>query len=195
MRNRVLCVVGALLLGAPVTGAQVTRSDGAVANRLPAESSAHQDILLSEIRGTLFGVSLGVPGYGSSVASEAITMSGHWTQLRPRRPGADISVFLLPRALAEGVALGGARANLAIPIELARNALLLPSAGLSLIGAAGPSDAVAVYGLNAGVAAVLAPDSGSEGLRVGITFHAFEETAAGVWHLEVGWVRLPNRTR
>ena len=190
-----LIVAGSLLLCAPVTGAQVTKSGDAVADRPPAESSAGQDILLNEIRGTLFGVSLGVPGYGRSVASEAITLSGHWTQLRPRRPGTDISVYLFPRALAEGAAIGGARANVAIPIELARNALLLPSAGLSLIAAAGPSDAVAMYGLNAGVAAVLAPDSGSEGLRVGITFHAFEETTPGVWHLEVGWVRLPNRTR
>ncbi len=142
--------------------------------------------------GWLFGASVGVPGYEGEAVPELFTVGVHWTQLRPGRPGVDLAIGTMPRALAEGLVAVGARAGVALPLALARGAVLLPSAGVSLLGGVGAGGGGGTTGLNAGVAAVLGP-AGGAGLRTGVTWHRFGEAGGGLWLVEVGVVRRPRR--
>ncbi len=142
--------------------------------------------------GWLFGASVGVPGYEGEAVPELFTVGVHWTQLRPGRPGVDLAIGTMPRVLAEGFAAVGARAGVALPLALSRGAVLLPSAGVSLLGGVGAGGGGGTTGLNAGVAAVLGP-AGGAGLRTGVTWHRFGEAGGGLWLVEVGVVRWPRR--
>src|SRR5262245_32799132 len=56
--------------------------------------------------GWLVGGSIGVPAFAGGASPELFTVAVHGTQLRPRAPGFDFAVGTMPRALAEGVAVG-----------------------------------------------------------------------------------------
>ncbi|MCY7378700.1 MAG: hypothetical protein LH467_05085, partial [Gemmatimonadaceae bacterium] len=87
--------------------------------------------------------------------------------------------------------LSGARGGVALPLALAPNVLLLPSAGLTLIGGAGAGGVGGTWGTNLGAAAVFG--SGSMGFRTGVTWHRLNDSADGIWLLEFGVVRIPGR--
>jgi hypothetical protein len=153
-----------------------------------------QDTLSQARSGWLIGASFGVPGYGSDAIPELFTIGIHWTQLRPGRLGADFSIGTIPRIVVEGVAVLGFRAGGTLPLALAPRLVVLPSAGVSLIGGVGPGGGGGAGGLNAGVATVLFGTS-STGLRTGVTWHRFEDTGGALWLFEVGAVGIPGRSR
>jgi hypothetical protein len=144
--------------------------------------------------GWLIGASFGVPGYGSEPAPELFTIGFHWTQVQPGALGADLSIGTMPRVLAEGFAVVGVRAGVALPLAVGRSVLLMPSGGASLIGGAGGGGGAALGGLNAGIAAVLFGTS-SVGLRTGVTWHRFEGANGAIWLLELGFVGDTRRRR
>lgn len=137
----------------------------------------------------LVGGSIGVPASDGGTLPDLFTVAVHGTQLRPRGLGFDFAVGTMPRALAEGVAVGFARSGVALPFHLSRGVLMLPSAGVSLVGAASGDGGGINTGLNAGLAAVIF-GTGSVGLRTGVTWHRFAgaETSVSLW--ELGLVRV-----
>ena len=140
--------------------------------------------------GWLVGGSIGVPAFDGGASPELFTVAVHGTQLRPRGLGFDFAVGMVPRALAEGVAVGFARSGVALPFHLSRGVLILPSAGVSLAGAASGEGGGINTGLNAGLAAVVF-GTGSVGLRTGVTWHRFAgaETSVSLWELGLVHVR------
>jgi hypothetical protein len=140
----------------------------------------------------MFGGSVGLPGYERETVPELFTLAAHWTYLRPNVPGADVSLGVAPRLLADGVLAGGARVGLALPLALGPDAFVLPSAGVSLLGAFGPDESGTLAGVNAGGALVLR-GAGDVGLRLGVTWHWLDSGSGAPWLLEVGVVRLPAR--
>ena len=173
MRSRALALGLILLVGGVSVDAQTVSADTSI--RVQARGD------------WLIGASIGVPGYGTEPVAELFTVGIHWTQLRPGKLGADFSLGTMPRVLAEGVAVVGFRVGGAVPLALSPGVVLLPSAGASLIGGAGPDGGGGLFGLNAGVAAVLFRTSAT-GLRTGITWHQFQESRGAIWLVEIGFV-------
>jgi hypothetical protein len=138
-------------------------------------------------RDWVIGASIGMPGYGKEAAPELFTVGMNVTQIKAGRLGADISVGTMPRAFTGGAAVVGARAGGVLPIALAPDVLLLPSAGLSLLGGAGDGAVTGLAGVNAGIAAVVW--TGPIGVRTGITWHHFQNARGAIWLVELGIVR------
>jgi hypothetical protein len=156
----------------------------AVADTAPRSAAADSN------NAWLFGASVGVPGYEDEPFLQLFTVGIHGTHLRGAwRPGFDYSLGTMPRALGEGVFVLGFRGGVAVPLELSSRALLLPSAGLSLIGGAGEGGAGGTAGLNAGVAAIALGLNG-RGLRTGVTWHRFQDSGGAIWLVELGVVGL-----
>lgn len=115
--------------------------------------------------------------------------------LRPNRIGADLAFVVIPYSLAFGALAGGVRANFALPIAVAGNALVVPSGGVSLLGAAGSGGFGGVAGVNGTVAVIffnrpLSEPGGSLGLRIAVAAHRFGQSGdASLRMLEVGFVR------
>ena len=107
------------------------------------------------------------------------------------KPSLNISIGILPRILADGFLLAGARGGVALPLALAPNVLLLPSAGLTLIGGLGAGGGGGTWGSNLGAAAVFG--SGSTGFRTGVTWHRLNDGGESIWLLEFGVVKIPGR--
>jgi hypothetical protein len=168
---------------------------GAFPGRAVAQDAppAAADSTGAERRGSLVGLSVGVPRYEGETVPELFTVGVQWTQLRPGRPGFDFAIGTMPRLLSEGLVVFGARGGVAVPIAPAPGVLLLPSAGVSLLGGVGAGGGAGTSGFNAGLAAAVLP-AGGVGLRAGVTWHRFEEAGGGVWLWELGLVRGP-RTR
>lgn len=161
------------------------------ANLFAQDLSSAQDSPGTRRSEWLVGISLGVPGHEDEFIPELLTMGVHWTQLRAGRMGADFSLGTVPRALGEGVLVLGARGGIALPLAVSPGILLLPSAGVSILGGVGVAGAGGIVGLNAGVAAVLL-QTDAAGLRTGVTWHRFGETGEALWLVEVGLVRGPR---
>jgi len=142
-------------------------------------------------RGWLVGASFGVPVVEDEAIPELFTIGINGTQLRPGRLGADFSLATAPRALSEGFLAGVARGGVALPLALSPVVLVLPSAGVSFLGAVGGGGGAGTTGLNAGVAAVF-HGAGAAGLRTGVTWHRFVDAERGVWLWEVGLVHVPR---
>lgn len=83
----------------------------------------------------------------------------------------------------------GFRGGVALPLLLAPGTWLLPSTGVSLIGGAGAGGGGGAIGYNAGVAAAAFGISRT-GLRIGITWHRFQDLQGTVWLVELGFVRI-----
>ncbi len=179
MRRRAL-VLGLVLIGSPASGVLAQATPDSIRPDSVAESRT----------GWLFGASVGVPGYEDEPFLELFTIGIHGTHVRgPGRPGFDYSVGIMPRALAEGAVVLGFRGGVAVPLTLSPRALLLPSAGVSLIGGASQAGGGGLAGVNVGIAAVAFGVNGT-GLRTGVTWHRFQETRAAVWLVELGVVGL-----
>lgn len=138
-------------------------------------------------RNWLVGASVGLPGYERAPVPELFTIGINATQMRPARLGADFAIGTMPRALAFGAAVLGARAGVVLPIAVTTDVLLLPSAGVSLVGGAGEGGGGALGGFNVGGAAVFW--TGDVGFRSGITWHRFQDFRESIWLVEIGIVR------
>lgn len=188
IRSRALGLV--LLVGGASAGAQAVPADTNARAKPAAGSPARAADTLSQAHGGwLIGGSFGVPGYGSEIIAEAFTIGVHWTRVRPGQLGADISLGTIPRTLGEGVAVVGLRAGVALPLLLQQGTWLLPSTGVSLIGGAGSGGGGGAMGFNVGVAAA-AFGTSRTGLRIGITWHRFQDTEGAIWLAEVGFVGM-----
>jgi hypothetical protein len=97
----------------------------------------------------------------------------------------------MPRAIAEGVAVGFGRAGVALPFQLSGGVLVVPSAGVTLAGAATSEGGGSTSGFNAGLAAVFF-GTRSVGLRTGVTWHRFADAGASVSLWELGLVQIPG---
>ena len=159
--------------------------------RAGAQGSAPADGNASKLDGWLAGVSLGLPGYRSTTAPSLMTVAFNVSQLRPGHIGPDLSIGTMPSLLPEGAVPFFARAGFALPFEAAPSVLVLPSAGLTVVGVSGPDGSGAIPGLNVGLATVAY--SGTVGLRTGITLHSFPGARGAIWLLEVGVVNVPLR--
>jgi hypothetical protein len=131
-------------------------------------------------------VSAGIPGYEREAVPELFTIGLNVSQTRPGRLGADFSIGTMPRALIARAAVLGARAGVVLPIAPTPDILVLPSAGVSLLGGVGEGGAAALAGVNAGIATVIW--SGDVGVRTGITWHHFQDARGAIWLVEFGVV-------
>ena len=157
-----------------------------------ARESGAQDSSITSRSRWMVGGSVGTLRYNGQFAPLELTTVGmHFTQVRPGALGADFSIGIVPRALADGFLLSGARGGVALPLALAPNVLLLPSAGLTLIGGVGAGGGGGTWGTNLGAAAVFG--SGSTGFRTGVTWHRLNDSTDGIWLLEFGVVKIPGR--
>ena len=142
-----------------------------------------------EDHGWLTGVLLGLPGYKNEFEPRLFTIGAQFTRVRKGRPGADIAIGMMPYAVSAGVIAMGLRAGVAVPLAPASRLLVLPSVGVSLVGAAGGGGAAGIGGANVGLATVLLATP-SFGLRTGVTFHGFNDVRGTFWLAEVGFVTL-----
>jgi hypothetical protein len=162
----------------------------AVVALLGARDLRAQDSTAAPRGSWMIAGSIGMLGSGTQLApAELMTIGVHFTQVRPGRLGADISVGTIPRALADGIVAVGARLGVALPLAVTPGVLLLPSAGFSLIGAAGGGGAGGTAGYNVGGAAVFG--TGPVGFRTGITWHHMNFSNSALWLLEVGVAGRP----
>lgn len=173
-----------------IVGTASAQSSDSSAAQVPLHSVERAD---SARRDWLVAFSVGLPGYGSETAGLALTTVGmQWTQARLNRPAADGAFGILPIGFAAGAAVFGMRGGLAFPVQAAPGVILLPSGGVSAVAGLGMGGADGIVGYNAGLAAVVLARSGV-GLRVGTTFHRFEEVDGAIWLLELGIVRGPRQ--
>ena len=152
------------------------------------EASAQSDTDVDD-HGLLTGVLLGLPGYKGKAAPRFFTVGAQFTRVREGHPGADIAIGMLPYAVSAGVIAMGLRAGVAVPLAPAPRLLVLPSVGLSLIGAVGQGGGAGIGGANVGLATVLLATP-SFGLRTGVTLHGFTDVRGALWLAEVGFVTL-----
>ena len=155
-------------------------------------SPASQDPATTRPRGWLVGGSVGIPAAGGTTSVDLFTVAAQWTQVRPRGLGADFALGTMPRALAEGLVVGFGRAGFALPFQISKGVLILPTAGVTVVGAASGDGGGSNTGLNAGVAAVIF-GTRSVGLRTGVTWHRFTGAEASVSLWELGLVHIPRR--
>lgn len=143
--------------------------------------------------GWVVGPLLGVPGTGSDYDPSFFTLGVGATRLSPNRPGFDLAIGTVPRALSEGFIPIGARVGASIPFALNRDAFVIPSAGLSAIGAIGTGGVGAIGGYYWGAAALIA--RGKVGFRAGMTWHRPVEADDSIWLVEIGVMRVPLPAR
>lgn len=136
----------------------------------------------------MLGGSVGMPYYREFFGGlDLISIGFNFTQVSAeRRIGGDFSVFTFPVAVKNGVVLLGSRLGLALPLKAGRHVMFVPSGGATLVGGAGSGGATARVGANAGMATVLW--AGETGLRLGATFHTFQDVRGVVWLFEIGFV-------
>lgn len=165
----------------------------AVCCAMPAgaqDSTSRRDSTTLHRDGWIVGPSIGMPTAGGEVIPELTTVGLNFTRLDPGHLGADIAVGTLPRALADGLVAFGFRVDAAYPVSVSRHLMLLPAAGLSVIGALGEGGGGGAMGINAGLAAVI-HGKATGGLRVGITAHQFSMADVPIFLIELGLVHLP----
>lgn len=155
------------------------------------DSAARRDSTAPRRDGWIVGPSIGTITANGEVNPELFTVGLGFTSFSPGHLGADISVGTMPRALVAGVVAFGFRADAAYPVTLSPNMLLLPAAGLSVVGVGGDGGGGGAMGLNAGLAAVIHGNSPT-GLRVGVTAHQFPLAERPILLVEVGVVHVPG---
>jgi len=176
MRHRTAAQVLIALCCAARVGAQDT-------------TTSRGDTAKSEPGGMMVGFALGVPGSQDGPIPMLFTAGANFTQVRPNHLGADVSVGTMPYILSFGVVPLGLRVGVALPVSVAPHVLLIPSTGVSLIGAIGPGGGGGLAGANAGASAVFHVQQ--VGLKTGITWHGFSDMRGTVWLLEFGFVNVP----
>jgi hypothetical protein len=159
-----------------------------------ATSAGAQDSTIARRDGWIAGVSVGMPLAGGELAPELITVGFNATRFGPGSAGLDFSLGTMPRILAEGAFAYGIRANVSYPVVVSSSFVLLPSAGLSLIGLASEYGGNGAMGVNAGISAVLFSQS-SVGMRAGVSVHRLSITDTPIFLIEVGVVHVPKLGR
>jgi hypothetical protein len=153
---------------------------------LAARIAGAQDSVATPRPTNIFGVSVGVPGYRNQVAPLQLAIVGiNATHVEPGHLGFDFSVGTMPRLIADGTTIFGARAGLVFPIPVVDRVLLLPGAGISGIG----SGDGGVLGWNVNLS-TLVTVSHSTALRTGVSIHQFDgdsEAVAWLYELGVAW--------
>lgn len=134
------------------------------------------------------GPSLGIPGYGHETDPELFTVGVTITQVRPNHIGPDFAIGVLPRAFLAGAVALGMRPGIALPLEAAPGVFFIPSAGASMVMAGGEGGALALLGVNVGLATVLG--NGPVGFRTGVTLHHFPQMRGALWLFEMGLVHI-----
>ena len=150
---------------------------------LAARVSDAQDSIKTRRGTNIVGVSLGVPGYQDQPLPLQLTTVGlSVTHVEPMHVGFDLSVGTVPRLVADGAPIFGARVGVVLPIPVVGQLTLLPGAGISGIGNGDGGE----LGWNVNLGA-LAAVSRSTALRTGVSVHQFgEERGAVVWLYELG---------
>ena len=133
------------------------------------------------------GMSLGVPGAQRNVYPAFTTVGLQFTQVRAGRIGGDIAIGTMPYLFANSMIPFGFRGDVTVPL-VTPHLIVLPSAGVSAIGAMAPGGGGGTMGVNGGIAAVVR--TGGIGLRTGITWHKFPGTEGLIWLAEVGFVSI-----
>lgn len=131
----------------------------------------------------LAAFSVGFPSVEGELFPGAFTIGGNFTRIRPGKLSPDFSFGTVPRALKFGVLAWGARAGLALPIQSGRNTFIVPSAGLSTIGALGADEGI--MGTNTGIAIAC-----RTGVRAGVTWHRFWDNRGSALLVEMGIGRI-----
>jgi hypothetical protein len=137
------------------------------------------------------GASIGLAGYASETDASAFVLGFQTAQLRLGKLGGDLSYGTMPRLLLEGAIALGVRAGVVLPIGVSESTAVLPSAGLSALGAFGSGLGFADVGMNVGLGLLF---GGRErtGLRLGATWHHLAVLGSRVWLVEVGFVVPKN---
>lgn len=135
----------------------------------------------------LIGLSLGVPGAQHQIMPMFATVGLQFTQVQHLRVGPDIAIGTMPYLFSNGSLPFGVRGNITVPF-VTEHYMVLPTAGVSGIGAMGPSGGGGLLGLNGGISAVV--HSSTIGLRAGITWHQFIGVSNPIWLVEVGFVSI-----
>jgi hypothetical protein len=150
---------------------------------LAARIACAQDSAVVHRPANLFGVSVGVPGYGGqSLPLQFAIVGVSVTHIERGHLGFDLSVGTMPRLIADGTPIFGVRAGMVFPIPVTNQLTLLPGAGISGIG---NGDGGAL-GWNLNLSA-LATVSRSTALRTGVSVHQFSgDTEAVAWLYELG---------
>jgi hypothetical protein len=140
-------------------------------------------------KGWLGGFAVGIPGFAAQPIPEAFTVAVFFTDVRPNRVGADIWIGTMPRAFSEAAVLGG-RLNAALSLPLSPELVLLPTGGLSLVGALYDGSGGGIFGYNLGASAAFLGEG--SGLRASVTVHRLGAGTGPIWLLELG-VITPRR--
>jgi hypothetical protein len=152
-----------------------------------------QDTTSTRRDGWIVGPLVGLPGSGSDYELSLVTLGVGVTRLSPNRPGLDFAIGTVPRLIPEGLFPIGARIGASIPLSLTPDAFLMPSAGLSGVGAVGSGGAAGTGGYYGGIAAVVT--RGNVGFRAGVTVHRTPDADLAVWLVEIGVMRVPVSRR
>lgn len=161
----------------------------------PANAGAQHDSTASPSqRNWIAGGTAMFPGGMRSADASVLGLGITATSARPNRIGPDFAVVAFPRGLQAGALVGGIRANIGIPITLGPNVTVVPSAGVSLVGAIGVIGGGGLAGWNSSVSLLLfatprTDAASSTGLRIAMAGHQFFGAGEGVRFLEVGFVR------
>src|SRR5689334_1486917 len=161
-----------------------------LAARAGAQSTATQpDTVKPAARAWMSGFSLGLPGSSEGAIPQLFTVGASFTQVRPNHLGGDVSIGTMPYVAAYGLIPIGVRVGLALPVNPVPHVLLIPTGGVSFIGAWSPGGGGALAGVNAGGSAVFY--TGQIGMKTSLTLHHFADTHEAVWLFEWGFVSVP----
>ena len=148
-----------------------------------------QDTTTARREGWIVGPLLGVPGVGSDYDASFFTLGLGVTRLVPNRPGLDFAIGTVPRVISDGYLPVGVRLGPSIPLALSSDAFIIPSAGVSVIGAVGSGGAAGTGAFYWGASLVAA--HGPVGFRAGATWHRPYATDQSLWLVEVGVMHVP----
>ena len=105
--------------------------------------------------GWLRGVSLGIPAYRSHVAGDLLSFGANFTSIHANRLGADFAIGTMPYYFAQKILPVMGRAGVALPLASTSRLLVIPSTGMSVLGAVEPGGAGGTVGFNTGIATVV----------------------------------------
>jgi len=148
-----------------------------------------QDSASTRRDGWLVGPLLGMPGAGSDYDLTFFTLGVGVTRLVPNRPGIDFAIGTVPRAIPEGILPIAVRVGPSISLALSRDAFVIPSVGVSGLGAVASGGATAIGGYYWGAAALVARNR--VGFRAGVTWHRPVDADVSLWLVEIGVMRVP----
>lgn len=186
----VACVACAVLGPLAPAGAQESRPAGGAPSDARAPDAGMPDAR-PERRGWVVGGVVGLPNAGSGVEPLAFLVGVQGAWMAPGRPGADVALGVMPRALFEGAVVTTGRLGVTVGVPLGTDAMLLPAIGGSAVGLAGFGGGTANVGGYLGGSLVLLGE-GRAALRMGATWHHLTGAGRGFWLFEIGLARAPR---